>query len=57
MIRKSHDGSVEALRVLQIVHRCAMKYRTQALNQFHALVLTAPEPIRAQLRGPTAGSS
>ena len=48
---KTHDGSVEALRALQIVHRSAMKSRTQALNQLHALVITAPEPIRTQLRG------
>jgi transposase len=32
------------------VHRSAIKARTQALNQLHALILTAPEPIRAQLR-------
>ena len=51
VIPKTHDGSVEALRVLQIVHHSAMKSRTQALNQLHALVLTAPEAIRAQLRG------
>ena len=50
-IPKTHDGSVEALRALQIVHRSAMKSRTQALNQLHALVVTAPEPVRAQLRG------
>jgi transposase len=48
---KAHDGAVEALRALQIVHRSARKSRTQALNQLHALVVTAPEPIRAQLRG------
>ena len=48
---KSHDGAVEALRALQIVHRSAIKSRTQALNQLHALVVTAPEPIRGQLRG------
>ena len=51
VIPKTHDGSVEALRALQIVHRSAMKSRTQALNQLHALVVTAPEPIRGQLRG------
>ena len=48
---KAHDGAVEALRALQIVHRSARKSRTQALNQLHALIVTAPEPIRAQLRG------
>jgi transposase len=47
---KAHTGAMEALRALQIVHRSARKARTQALNQLHAVVLTAPEPIRSQLR-------
>jgi transposase len=41
---------VEALRALQVVHRSANKARTQALNQMHALIVTAPEPVRGQLR-------
>jgi transposase len=32
------------------VHRSATKARTQALNQLHALIVTAPEPLRGQLR-------
>ena len=48
---KSHDGPVEALRALKMVQRSARKARTQALNQLHALVLTAPEELRAKLRG------
>jgi transposase len=47
---KAHDGSVEALRSLQIVHRSAHKARTQALNQLHSLVVTAPDSIRDRLR-------
>jgi len=47
---KSHDGTVEALRSLQIVHRSAYKARTQALNQLHSLIVAAPEPVRGQLR-------
>jgi transposase len=50
VIPKSHNGTVEALRALQTVHRSARKARTQALNQLHALVLTAPDPIRRPLR-------
>jgi len=50
VIPKSHNGTVEALRTLQTVHRSARKARTQALNQLHALVLTAPDPIRSKLR-------
>lgn len=48
---KIHDGPVEALRALKVVQRSATKARTQALNQLHALVLTAPEDLRARLRG------
>ena len=48
---KSHDGPVEALRALKMVQRSATKARTQALNQLHALVLTAPEELRGKLRG------
>ena len=44
VIPKTHDGSWKALRALQIVHRSAIKARTQALNQLHALIVTAPEP-------------
>jgi len=50
-VPKSHDGPVEALRALKVVQRSATKARTQALNQLHALVLTAPEDLRARLRG------
>lgn len=47
---KSHDGAVEAIRVLEVVHHSATKDRTRAINQFHALVVTAPDQIRARLR-------
>ena len=47
---KTHDGPVEALRALKVVQRSANKARTQALNQIHALVLTAPEELRERLR-------
>jgi transposase len=50
-IPKSHDGAVEALRALKIVHRSANKARTQALNQIRDLVTTAPDELRDQLRG------
>ena len=50
-IPKSHDGPVEALRALKMVQRSARKAWTQALNQLHALVLTAPEELRGKLRG------
>jgi transposase len=48
---KSHDGGVEALRALKMVHRSAHKSRTQALNQIRDLITTAPEDLRGELRG------
>ena len=48
---KTRDGNVEAMRVLRVARASARKGRTQALNQMRNLVSTAPEPIRAELRG------
>jgi transposase len=48
---KAADGRVEMLRTLRLARLSAVKARTQAANQLHALVVTAPEPLRAQLRG------
>jgi transposase len=47
---KSHDGPVEALRTLKAVQRSGNKARTQALNQIHQLLITAPEELRGRLR-------
>jgi transposase len=47
---KTHDGPVEALRALKALQRSAHKARTQAINQIRAMVLTAPEGLREQLR-------
>ena len=46
---KSHDGPVEALRTLKAVQHSANKARTQALNQIHTLLVTAPGDLRARL--------
>jgi transposase len=48
-IPKSHDGAIEAIRVLRMVYTSAVKDRTAAINQFHAVVSTAPESIRQEL--------
>ena len=48
---KTRDGNVESMRVLRVARSSARKGRTQALNQMRNLVSTAPEPIRAELRG------
>ena len=50
---KAADGRVEMIRLLRVARRSALKARTQAANQLHALVLTAPDPLRARLRGLT----
>jgi transposase len=47
---KRQDGSVEAIRVLRLARRSALKARTQAANQLHAVIQTAPSPLREQLR-------
>ena len=47
---KTGDGPVEATRMLRVVRRSAVKARTQAANQIHALVVTAPEQVKHQLR-------
>ena len=47
---KTHDGPVEALRTLKVLQRSATKARTQALNQLRALLVTAPDELRARLR-------
>ena len=48
---KSGDGPIEMIRSLQAVRRSALKARTQAANQLHALVVTAPDALRGNLRG------
>lgn len=49
-VPKSHDGAVEVLRTLKLLHRSANKGRVVALNQLHNLVVTAPDEVRARLR-------
>ena len=47
---KSQDGVVEVIRLLRLERRSAIHARTQAANQLHAVVSTAPEPLRTRLR-------
>lgn len=54
-IAKDTTGQVEAIRVLHLARRSAVKAKTQAANQITNLVLTAPEPLRTQLRTMTTG--
>ena len=48
---KAADGHVEMLRWLRLARRLAVKARTQAANQLGALLVTAPDGLRAKLRG------
>jgi len=47
---KLRDGIIEAIRVLQVVYRSAVRDRTAATNRFQALVVSAPADIRADLQ-------
>jgi transposase len=48
---KAADGQVEMIRALRLARRSAVKARTQAANQLNALLVTAPDGLRAQLGG------
>jgi len=47
---KTADGKVEMIRVLRVARRSAMRARIVAINQLHALVVSAPEDLREQFR-------
>jgi transposase len=47
---KSADADVESIRMLRIARSSAIKAKTQAANQMHSIVVTAPDHLRAQLR-------
>lgn len=50
---KIGDGPIEAIRTLRVARIGAIKAKTAATNTLRAMVVTAPEPLRAQL--PSAG--
>ena len=50
VVPKSADGCVEAIRVLSVARRSAVKARTVAANQIGAVVVTAPEQVKDRLR-------
>jgi transposase len=47
---KSRDAQVEMIRVLRVARRGAMKARIQAGAQMDAIIVSAPEQVRAPLR-------
>lgn len=49
-IPKTRDGAVEAIRQLEVVYHAAILDRTRAINQFKALIVTAPDELRHRLR-------
>jgi transposase len=49
-VPKTRDGAVEAIRILRVTRRSAVKARTQTINQLKALLLTAPADLRQDLR-------
>ena len=50
-VPKSAEGSVEAIRLLRVARRGALKARTQAALLIHTVLDTAPESLRAELHG------
>ena len=50
---RAHDGMVESLRALKIARTTAVKARRVALQMIHALIVSAPEELRDQLRNMT----
>jgi transposase len=50
-IPKTRTGPVEAVRSLRVARRSAIAARAEAQTQLQALLVTAPETLRAQLRG------
>jgi transposase len=49
-VPKQRDGRVEALRNLPVARRSAVGHRAEVQTQIKALLVTAPEPLREQLR-------
>lgn len=52
-VPKDTTGAAETVRILHVTRRSAVKAKTQAGNQIKDLILTAPEPMRRQLRDRT----
>ena len=50
-IPKQRDGRVEALRNLRVARRSAVEQRADTQRQIKTLIVTAPDELRAQLRG------
>lgn len=51
VVPKAGTGIVEAIRVVRVTRRSAVKARTQTTNQLKSLLVTAPPPLRERLHG------
>jgi transposase len=49
-VPKGADGEVEMIRTLRAARRSAVKARAQAANQLRAMLITAPEELKSELR-------
>lgn len=49
-VPKTHDGDVEAIRFLHNARRSVVKSRAEAITTLKAMIVNAPETIRADLR-------
>ncbi len=48
-VPKTHSGAAEAMRVISVARRSAVKAKTQAINQLRAMLVSAPQDIRERL--------
>ena len=48
-VPKTHSGAAEAMRVISVARRSAVKAKTQAINQLRAMLVSAPQDIREWL--------
>ncbi|WP_414926281.1 IS110 family transposase, partial [Pseudomonas zeae] len=48
-IAKTQSGVAEAMRVVSVARRSAVRAKTQAINQLRALLVSAPQDIRERL--------
>lgn len=48
-IPKQQSGACEAMRIVSVARRSAVKAKTQAINQLRALLVSAPQEVREKL--------
>jgi transposase len=48
---KIADGPIEAIRMLRVARIGAVKAKTAAVNTLHAMLVTAPDALRTELKG------